>query len=467
MIREVVRGLGFQAFGDAPPAPGSPRGMSYAPNQAIGRIKLVPTGNRQREATYREVYFANPFVYAATSYIARGIGRLPLHLYALDAEGEKERVRADLPGRQQPGAWLDRLLNVPGGRVSRPAFYGSTARSRLVLGNALWEIVRPGRGGMPSGLSRVPWNQVLHIDEDSWGNVRYYEVRDPGARGERRTIWAEDAIHFGLGSEMEGGCGASLLESCSSTLALHDAILRHLLAYMGNAATPSGSLYVERAGRERMKEIRDLLTELYASPENAGRILVTSGKWQSHSDSPDHAKLVELVKESRIEIAAAFQVPPPILGLLEHAIRANVKEMREQFGRDTLGPWVSEFEGELDAQLIQPNAPHIFSAFKLAEQLRPDIEARALVYQRMMHIYSIDEIRRSEDLEPLKIAGVTDIPWVASGAMPLTTAAKGKARTVEPMSTNGNADQPTLEQAAAVMLMADNLASADNGTREH
>jgi HK97 family phage portal protein len=475
MIAEVVRGLGFQAFGDPPPAPGSPRGLSYSPGLPIGRIKLVASGGRARERTYREVYYTNPFVYAATNYIARGIGRLPLHLYELDSKAEKTRIRGDIPspGPYGPGATLDRALNIPQGRLSRAAFFAGTTRSRMILGNALWEIERAGGAGIPIGLTRVPMSQVQHIEEDSWGNISYYEILDPGTRGQRRALFPTDVVHFGLGNEMEGGCGSSLLESCSATLALHDAILRHLLAYMENSATPSGSLYVERVGRERAKEIRDLMTELYASPENAGRILVTSGKWQAHSDSPDHAKLVELIKESRIEIAAAFQIPPPILGLLENAIRANVKELREQFGRDGMGPWASEFESEIDAQLIKPVQPFMFSAFQLAEQLRPDIEARAMVYQRMMFILSIDEIRGLEDLPPLKIKGVTDVPWVQSGAMPLTTAAQPKAPVVRPPSgppssqDDPNARALSILQAATVMSIADDLAKAGNGRPDY
>lgn len=472
MIAEVFRGLGFHAFGDAPPAPSSPRGMSYSPGYSAGRIKLVKSGGRARERTYSEVYYTNPFVYAATNYIARSAARLPLQLFELDSEAEKTRIRGDIPSRgpYSVGATLDRVLNLPQGRVSRSAFYASTFRSRMILGNALWEILRSSGGGIPTGVRRIPMSQVEHIEEDTWGGVSYYVVRDSGVRGGKRVIYPPDVVHFGLGNEMEGGCGTSVLESCSATLALHDAVLRHLLAYMENSATPSGSLYVERASRERMGEIREVMRELYSSPENAGKILVTTGKWQPHSDSPDHARLVELIKESRIEIAAAFQTPPPVLGLLENAIRANVKELREQFGRDGLGPWVSEFESELDTQFIKPIAPFMFSSFQMAAQLEPDIEARALVYQRMMFVLSIDEIRRKENLEPLNIKGVTDVPWVASGAMPLPLAAKPKPAAVRPASGGGESSEQallTLEQAAAVMTIADDLAKAGNGNGRH
>lgn len=467
MIREALRGLGIVAYGDPMPGPGVRAGLSYSPGRSLGRIKLVASRGVSRDATYQQIYQSNPFVYAATNYVARGLGRLPLHLYELNAAGDKTRLRSDVPGRQQSAAWLDRLLNTPQGRISRAAFYGGTARTRLVMGNALWELVRFG-GGRPESLRRIPWRMVSHVEEDSYGNALYYELREQGGLSPRRRILAaDDVVHFGLGTEGdETACGVSLLESCSATLALHEVLLRHLLAYFENAARPSGHLHVERANKDKIKELRELLTALYASPENAGQILVTSGKWEKTGDSPEHSQIVELLGQSRVEIAAAFQVPPPVLGLLEHAIRANVKEMREQFGRETLGPWATEFEDEIEAQLIKPVAPSVFCEFQLAEQLRPDLEARALVYQRLMWTMTIDEIRGLENLQPLGIPGVTDVPWVASGAMPVTTAAtQQRAPRTPPAADSG--ELITVAQAAELVRMLDAVAANGNGNPDH
>jgi len=444
--------------------------MSYSPSVAVGRVPLVSSRGVKRDATYLEIYRSNPFVYAATNYVARGIGRLPLHVIELDRDGEKHRLRADLPGSPSGGPTrLDAVLNTPAGRISRAAFWGGTARQRIILGNALWEIVRE-RAGAPRGLVRIPFQHVAHVEEDSYGNALWYKIRPTRDLGrEPRVLLAEDVVHFGLGTEGDQACGVSLLESCSATLALHDVLLRHLLSYFENSARPSGHLHVERASKDRIKELRELMTALYASPENAGRIIVSSGKWEQTGDSPEHSQIVQLLEQSRIEIAAAFQIPPPILGLLEHAIRANVKEMREQFGRDTVGPWVAEFEDDLESQLIKPVYPNVQATFQLAEQLRPDLEARALVYQRMMWTMTIDEIRRLEDQPPLNIPGVTDVPWVASGAMPVTTAAEQRrtAPSRAPAAASDPAEPMTVAQAADLIRILDAVAENGNGHRNH
>src|SRR5690606_42068714 len=97
-----------------------------------------------------------------------------------------------------------------------------------------------------------------------------------------------------------------------------------------------------------------MLEEVYASPENAGKILVTSGKWQTTSESPEHSEVVELIRLSREEVAAIYSVPPPVLGILDRAIMANVKELRSQYVRESVGPLATEMESELMAQLIRP-----------------------------------------------------------------------------------------------------------------
>src|SRR4051812_20988538 len=440
--------------------------MSRPPNRNLGEINLVGSMGRPRTATYRQVYLFNPFVYAATNLISRGVGRMPVHVYGLsDAEGNKQRFRSDIPqtpGRPSAGVQLDRLLNQPGQRISRMAMFVGTLRERIIYGNGLWEIVG-GDLGLPTSLRRISWRNVDEVNEDGYGNVNYYKISPRGEIGSQRILYPDQVVHFGMGTEADQACGISLLESCKHTLALHDAVMRHLLAYLENSARGSGHFRVEN--NKQAEQARQMITELYTSPENAGKVLVTNAEWQSMSDTPQHAELVALIKESRTEIAAAFQVPPPVLGLLEQAIRANVKEMREQFVRDTTGPWASDLEGDIQTQLIQPFQPwsSLFAEFDMNSQLRPDLEARALVYQRLMFVFSIDEIRTMENKPPLGLAGVSDVPWAPSGSMPLPTAA-GKSGTRIPTTdpgdtgdTGGDVVGLSLPDARRLVSMLDEL----------
>lgn len=470
MIRDALKGLGVVAYGDPMPGPGVPSGLSGATTYKSG-IRLVGSMGKARWASYRDVYFSNPFVHAAANFIARGVGRLPLHVYQLNAEAEKERLRSDIPltpGRPQAGVQLDRVLNTPMDGLSRMTAVSGRILERLIYGNALDEIVNESGFGLPTGLRRVPWANVDHVEEDGYGRAKWYEISENGKPGTKRRLYPDTVIHYGLGSTPGQACGESLLESCKYTLALHEALMRHLMAYFENSARGSGHFKVDN--EKQAAQARQMITQLYTSPENAGKVLVTSGEWVTMADNPEHSSIVALIKESRVEIAAAFQVPPPVLGLLEQAIRANVKEMREQFNRDTIGPWATDDEDEIEAQLCSryPSWQNLIVEFELAEQLRPDLEARALVYQRMASILTIDEIRTMEGKAPLKIAGVTDVPWAGSGMLPLPTAAASRGKSSAPPPNDSSSDVVGLGEARQLVALLEAIDEKNaNGNGHH
>lgn len=420
-------GLGrrLKPRGDA----GVSAGVGQGSSRLFGDIRMIGSRGVARYATYRAIYLTNPWVYSAVNKLARDIARMPIHVFQLLENGERVRVRGDLPtvGAPSAGAQLDQLLSTPLG-WSRFAFWLGTVTDRLVYGNALWLPVREDRGVV--GLRRERWRNVRWVEEGSDGLPLWYDLSADGRGfGPSRRVSADDVVHFGRGTDPESAIGVSPIESCHYTIALYEGVVRHLIAYFENSAQPSGHIEVENLTEDKAKLIRKMIQEAYASPENAGKVLITSGKWQSRSETPEHARVVELIKLSREETAAVYGVPPPVLGILDNAIMSNVKELRSEYVREGLGPWASEFESEIMAQLIQPvqRWRHMFVEFELAERLRPDMEARSQVHQRTRHMMSIDEQRRIENLQPLSIPGVTDVPWVDSGAMPVSAFRQGSA----------------------------------------
>lgn len=408
-----------------PFGPGNQRGL----NTNLGSIPMISSRGVARYATYRAIYLTNPWVYAAVNKLARDIARLPLHVFELDADGERRRVRGDLPTQGAPsaGARLDNILTHPE-KLSRFNFWKGTATDRLVYGNALW-LPRWESGGMPVGLRRERWRNVQSVPEGSDGQPLYYQITtDSRGFGGSRRYAADEVIHLGRGSDSESALGVSPLESCSYTIALYEGVIRHLVAYFENQARPSGAIEeVDKLTKDKAELIRKMVMDAYTSPENAGKILVTSGKYRPISETPEHNKVVELIKLSREETAAVYGVPPPVLGILDNAIMANVKELRSEYVREGLGPWTNDFQDEIKAQFLRPVPAWrtLFTEFLLAEQLRPDLEARATVYQQTKHVFSIDEQRRIENMSPIGLKGVTDVPWIDSGAMPVTAFESG------------------------------------------
>lgn len=431
--------------------------MSRTTSSLRGSIPMIGTRGIPRHATYRLIYRTNPWVFAAVNKLSRDIARCSRHTYQLDADAKRTRLRGDIPttpGRRFGGQALDALMAQPDPNLSGYACWFGTCVDKFVHGNALWGIDRAGNGGAPTDFPRISWRDVVNVRERADHSVIYYEV-DPGMTqmlpgGKTRKYAPDEVVHFGRGTDPDSAIGMSPLEACRYTIALYEGIVRHLVAYFQNQARPSGVISAEGLTRETAELIRELIEEAYTSPENAGRILVTSGTWSDTSGTPDESKVIDLIHASREEVAAVYGVPPPVLGILDQAIKSNVKELREQYVREGVGPPVNEFESEIIAQVV-PLAPswrYCQVRWELAEQLRPDAEAMAGVLEKERAILTIDEERVMIGKDPLEIEGVTDVPWVASGALPITRAAEQNAGAAGFSVPGAPADDQTPDDSA-------------------
>ncbi len=381
-------------------------------------------GGPPNYATYAQIYRTNPWVYAAVNLVVYGLSRMELNVNKWDADGNFKQVRGDLPGsagRPDVGQMLDNLLRNPEPGVGRHEWLRKIWLDRMVYGNALMVQDRgPSGSGLPSTLWHVPWVKVV-VREGEFVPITAYEIQ--GSQG-NKFIDPMNVIHMGRSGDLDNPVGLSALAPLRYTVALHDALQRHLNAYFNNAARPSGILKVQPGtNKDAQALIQEQVRKLYASPEQAGKIMVTSAEWQSLSDDPKNAAIIELAKLSREEIAAAFQTPPPLLGILDRAIKSNVQELRSQFIRDVIGPKADEFEQDFMGQLIGQNPAWrgYFVKFDLDSPLRPDLEARAVVYGQMRHVWTTNEMRKKEGMAPLdgKAGEYADTVWEPSGEIPL------------------------------------------------
>lgn len=417
-------------------------GLDHAQTHSNGAAAISLLGSEfsgDPAATYAALYRSNPWVYSAVSIIARNVARLPLKVYELDVDGNRKRVRGDLPlpGRPSAGAALDNLLRRPEPGVSRREWLTKLMVDRLVYGNAL-AIVERDQGAVV-GIWHVPWRKVA-VKEGTDVPILFYEIRGDSWLGvsnlERQgiriggplestkgaiAVVPEDAIHFGRGGNVDSPMGLSPLAPLKFTLALHDALWRHLTSYFRNQARPSGLLKVNpQTSDEMKKKIREEIARLYSSPENAGKMMLTSAEWTPITDSPDHAKIVELARLSREEIVTTFGLAPTDAGIMDKGQFANVSSNRSRFVRDVLGGWAAEVEDDLNAQFIGRNDAwrSYFAEFDLGEMLRPDLEARAKTYADLRSVLTPNEMRRMENLTPLPHKSA-DTVWFPSGQVAL------------------------------------------------
>jgi HK97 family phage portal protein len=388
------------------------------------RLADLPGGTIQT-STYANIYRTNPWIFTAVNAYARGISRLVPKVYEYDPDGNRTRVRSDLPGslgRRSVGQTLDFLLRMPEPNVGRQEWLRKIVLDRMVYGNAIVVKDRNPATNVPQALYHVPWSRVTVVEGDDVP-VLYYEISGRGmlsngyGSNDPRRLAPEDVIHFGRGTDLDSPIGLSPIAPLKYTLALHDALWRHAVAYFQNSARPSGMIRLDKGATEQtITRVRDQIERLYTAPEQAGKILVTSGEWQSMMDAPDQSQIVDLARLSREEISAAYGIPQPMMGILDRAILNNVKELRNYFTRDSIGVEASAIEDDLMAQLVlgSPTWTGLFLEFDLDVMLRPDLEARADVYEKMRHVLTPNEMREMEQRAPID-APEADTVWMPAG----------------------------------------------------
>lgn len=357
-----------------------------------GRVPLL--SREVAAATYEGMYRSQVWIYVVANRLARGVARLPLKVFRfLDSQGEaRERVR---------GSALGKLLGSPWPRASAFDLKRAAVESLGVHGSALLAKAREDRAGPPTELWVVPWRHVEVVCSPA-GGVDLYIFH-----GQERRIPLDpaDVIHL---RTTAGAVGVSPIEALRRTLALEDAAQRWSAGHFEKGAAPSGAFSTDKAlTKDSIPRLREELDRIYGGVDNAGRFAVLDQglHFQAIMQSAVDTALIEQRRLSREEVAAAYDIPPPMIGILDHSSFANVTELRRSQYVDTLGPWLTMIEEDLLAQLVrdEPAFAGEFVEFDLNEVLRGDPEQRSAAYQRYIQsgIYTPNEIRRLENLPPI------------------------------------------------------------------
>lgn len=344
-------------------------------------------------ASYAAMYERQPWVYIAVNKLARGIARLPLKVYTGGEGDERERDRtsplARLLARPYPGG-------TPFGLKS--ALVGDLA----VYGNAI--AIKEGAG--PRG-DRVP-RALYPVCPRGWSIDRDgdYLYRHPET-GKETPYRREQILHIAYWRPGTGMMGLSPLEPLRMTLAIEDAAQRLGVATFGNGARPSSVLRTDQdLPREKIAELREGVARMYKGIDKAGlpAILTNGLDWKAMAWDMEQAAVVDFRKLTREEVAAAYDIPPVLLGILDRATFSNVEELHLAFYQDTLGPWTTLIEETLYEQLIAPvpefAADARFAEFDLNAVLRGAIAQRydALNKATGGPWMKVNEARRLENL---------------------------------------------------------------------
>ena len=435
------------------------RGYPFAPSSATSSVSGVDSWAHLSggiTSSYLKLYKTQPWVYIAVNKLAKSVANLPLNTFLQRRSGDREKVR---PGLTSQGK-LPALFSNPAPRVSEYDFKFDIAAALYIWGNYLGiktvaEGAKP-RGALPTQLWSVPWNTVTVV-EGKASPVDHYLV-DVG--GKQVPFEPDEVVHI------DHWKGVSPLDPLRRTLAIEDATLRETVAAFNNGARIAGVFTTDataKLSKDDKEAIRSEIERIHGGVDNAYKVGIAGGglDFKAMQFTHQEAELIPIRKLSREEVAAALDIPPPMIGILDHATYSNFDQAHRSFYMESIAPLLIKIEEALEVQLLapEPEWKGLDLEFDMGEVMKSDLASRAEAYTKLTRVgFTPNHILHMENLPEVNSA-LYNTGYIPQELMPLDDAAlavwkeaTAKPEPAAPVQQEPDENVPALIAASLAML---------------
>lgn len=374
-------------------------------------------------ASFRGIVRSQPWVYAAVTRLTFWTARVPMKCYDGELSDSRQRL-FDGP--------LPNLLKRPYKRGRQVHLMLALASDFYTYGNFLAVKYRSSPGAPPSELWPVPWRFVHKVVDEAERLVGFNVVIGGASYG----LTPHDVVY------QQYPDGIPPLEALARTVQGEDAAMTYQAEMLRSGITPRAAFTTaEKLGDRELTRLRAELRKLYGGPDAAGEFAILHDGLRYDKPigiSPRQLGVDDMRKMGREEVAAAFDVSPPFLGILDRATFSNVTELREALYVDSLGPKLELWQATFQAQLVDDEPAWadggLYVEHDIGAILKPNPEgqARQALMEQQSSTTTIDERRRQRNLRPLAVPGVTDtvlvpVNMMPAGGTPLSAGEDGQA----------------------------------------
>lgn len=316
-------------------------------------------------ADYAAIYRTQPNVRTVVDFIARNIAQLGLHAFQRVSDTDRVRV-ANHP--------LDQLGGVLNPWTTRYRQVYSLLIDLGIYENAYWlKLKTPGAR---LALLRVP-PQFMSVRGVLMPTKYVLQLQGD----QRREFDPAEVVHFRGHNPDSQTVGLSPLETLRRVLAEEAAAGDYRAGLWRNGARMSGLINRPATAPEWGEPARDRFLagwKALVNGDNIGgtAVLEEGMTFQNISYSAEDSQYLETRKLTREEVARAYHVPLPMVGILDHATFTNVTEMHKMLYQDTLSPWCEVIQEELELQLLPefPTPRGVYLEFNIADKLKGSFE---------------------------------------------------------------------------------------------
>ncbi|MEX1078889.1 MAG: phage portal protein [Homoserinimonas sp.] len=324
---------------------------------------------------YAAIYKSQPQVRIVVAFLARNIAQLNMHVFRRLSDTDRERLR-DHP--------IAQLIANPNSRTTQFRLFRSLVSDIGIFDAAYWLKVQ--EKGKPT-LVPLPAQMVEVGGDSDWLHPEHFIVK--GSRGKTK-IRHDQMVYFHGYNPVDARTGLSPIETLRRVLSeefaagqMREQTLRNGARMSGYLTRPAGNEWSDNA-RKRFKAGWRAQFQGWSATEAGGTPVLEDGMtFTPAGQSAVDLQYVESRKLTREEVAAAYFIPPPMVGILDNATFGNIEEQHKMLYQDTLGPWLQEIQQEIMLQLVPDfsDTDGIYVEFNMNEKLRGSFEEQAAQLQ--------------------------------------------------------------------------------------
>lgn len=337
-----------------------------------------------------------PTVLACVRVLSESLASLPLLMYVRGKRGKFRAYRhslfsvlRDLPNPEMTSAEL--RMTMQGHLAGWGNAYAQIVRNRKSDVMELWPL-RPDRVQV-----------YRQVDGHLWYYYSPDMMDDPEVRNPDNWYRRDEIMHIrGLG--FDGVMGYSVIRMMAQLLAVGRNTEAYKAKFYENGARPGMVLkHPGKLGDKAYERLKSSWEARHQGVENAHKIGILEEGMDVAAIGipPEDAQLIETEKFTRSQIAAAFRVPPHMIGDLERATFSNIEQQSLEFVTYTLAPWLTLWEQAIYRDLLTvQERRNYFARFQINGLLRGDIKSRFESYSKALASgwLSVNDVREMEDL---------------------------------------------------------------------
>nr|WP_231699162.1 phage portal protein [Corynebacterium lujinxingii] len=330
-----------------------------------------------------QLWHQQPHLRTVTSFIARMVATVSLHVYEREDDGSRVRVR---------DSYVTELVKKPNHHETFYRFLYGSVMDLCLYDEFIWLLDDDPARGDRFHLYRIPPNWVV---EKKWSDPWTLEWLGLADSRTRRPLWIEGerVIRFAGYSPDSVRSGASPIDALRSVLReqIESASYREQLwrngPRLGGIITRPQNAPWDNVARRRFKQMWQATYAGAGSGSGGVPVLEDGMEFRPFHLSAGDEQVAEMTKLSLSTVAQVYHINPTMVGLLDNANYSNVREFRQSLYGDSLGPVMKQIEELLNYELLPRLAARdhtldpqrIYIEFNVEERLRGRFEEQAEV----------------------------------------------------------------------------------------